>query len=199
MSLSDIYDSSFFSEYGSANTDYASSCRIIAAEIVRRFEPKLVVDWGCGAGLHADAIKQLGIEVVAVDGVEAPNDLRAPGIEIQYADISCPIRSSIIPAEYDLSLCLDVLEHMEEKDSAQALENITTGAELLLLSCAPPGQRGHHHVNEQPRRYWIKRLAKIGWRYDRSTTGAMERVFLSRRDDLPMSWMYHNICVYRPV
>jgi hypothetical protein len=46
--------------------------------------------------------------------------------------------------------------------------------------------------------FWIARLATIGWSYSRRETGALESAFLTRREALPLSWMYHNLCVYRP-
>ncbi len=193
-----IYDRAFLAEYGAGNSAYARCCEKIAEAIFRRFTPSRAVDWGCGAGLHVAALRRLGVDALGVDGIDWPPDLRAPEVEIRRADLREPCRDGLVPARYDLSLCLDVLEHIPESHSGCALENITRGAELLLLSCAPPGQRGHHHLNEQPRRYWVGRLAAIGWRYDRRETGAMESAFLARRDELPHSWMYHNLCVYRP-
>ena len=45
--------------------------------------------------------------------------------------------------------------------TAAALANVTRGAGLAILSCAPPGQGGHHHVNERPRRYWVAVLRTL--------------------------------------
>jgi len=196
--LPEIYDRRFFTEYGSANPVYARCCATIAEEIARRFQPRTAVDWGCGAGLHVAALQQLGVDAIGIDGVVLPQDLRAPHVEIRCADLRDPMRDGLVPASYDLSLCLDVLEHLPEADAQRATETITRGAQLLVLSCAPPGQGGHHHVNEQPRRHWIARLAAIGWSYSRRETGALESTFLARREALPLSWMYHNLCVYRP-
>jgi 2-polyprenyl-3-methyl-5-hydroxy-6-metoxy-1,4-benzoquinol methylase len=196
--LPEIYDRPFFTEYGAANPVYARCCAAIAEEIARRFQPKNAVDWGCGAGLHVAALQRLGIDAIGVDGVDLPPDLRAPLVEIRRADLRDPIRAGLVPPSYDLSLCLDVLEHLSEAEALRAAETITQGAKVLVLSCAPPGQGGHHHVNEQPRRYWVARLAAIGWSYSRRETGALERSFLTRRQELPLSWMYHNLCVYRP-
>lgn len=193
-----IYDRAFFSEYGLANPVYTRSCTIIAEEIARRFQPRSLVDWGCGSGLHLDAFGQLGLEAIGVDASTCPEDLRPAGLDIRSADLRQKSPEDLVPSSYDLSLCLDVLEHIDAEDSPQVLKNIVQGAQLLLLSCAPPGQGGHHHVNEQPRRYWVKRLAELGWIYQRRETGEMERSFLDRRDALSLSWMYHNICVYRP-
>lgn len=193
----DLYDRRFFLEYGAANPLYASSCAIIAREIHRRFAPETVVDWGCGAGLHAATLAACGARVIAVDATVADADLRAPGVDVVRADLTRPIDPPPHPERYDLSLCIDVLEHIEERHAGQVLETVTRGAGLVLLSCAPPMQGGHHHVNEQPRRYWIDRMKALGWHYDRPETGAMERVFLAQRERLPWTWMFHNLCVYR--
>ena len=196
--LPELYDREFFVELGAANPVYASACDVIAGEMFGRFAPRSVVDWGCGAGLHAAALVARGADVVGVDGVRVDDDLRAPGVRIEIADLTEPIGPPTVPERYDLSLCIDVLEHIEEPQSDQVLRNLCRGADLVILSCAPPHQGGHHHVNEQPRRYWVKRMAGLGWRYDRREAGAMERSFLGMRDRLPWTWMYHNLCVYRP-
>lgn len=196
--LSSIYDRSFFMEFGAKNPTYARSCALIAHEIHRRFKPETAVDWGCGAGLHVAALRRAGVDAVGVDGAKVPSDLCAEGVEVRVANLAGPIPEGLVPEEYDLSSCIDVLEHLSMNDGLRALHTITEGARLLVLSCAPPGQGGHHHVNEQPRRFWVNQLAKLGWRYDRRETGRMEQSFMSRRHELPLSWMYHNLCIYRP-
>jgi SAM-dependent methyltransferase len=197
MSLAELYDRAFFRAYGAANPIYAESCRLIAAEIYQRFRPQSVVDWGCGAGLHAAAISRLGAVAVGVDGVAVDDDLRAPGLAVVIADLTSPIEPPLVPDRYDLSLCLDVLEHIPAEHADRVLDNVCRDASLVILSCAPPHQGGHHHVNEQPRRYWVARMARRGWYYDRKETGAMEQTFLAMRDRLPWTWMFHNLCVYR--
>jgi hypothetical protein len=199
MSLESVYDRAFFLEYGRANAAYAGACEVIAAELARRFAPRTAIDWGCGAGLHVGGLRRAGVEAVGVDAVLPDADLRDPDAVLVTGDLRRPIRrGSSLPQRCDLALCIDVLEHLEDEDSAAALANIVTGASMVILSCAPPGQGGHHHVNERPRRYWVARMAELGWLYQRRESGALERTFLERRDQLPWSWMYHNLCVYRP-
>ena len=194
------YTDEFFAEYGRTNPNYTQAAVFIAREIARRFTPKSAVDWGCGAGLHAAELMSANINVVAVDAVLPGEKFRAPGIDYVIADITQKnVSNNAIPSSYDLSLCIDVMEHLYEEDSDNALTNITKGAKLLILSCAPPGQGGHHHVNDQPRIYWVKRLNELGWRYERKETGLMERYFLQHRNILTLSWMYHNLCIYRPI
>jgi hypothetical protein len=195
--LASVYDRAFFVEYGAANRIYATSCQLIARELYRRFRPTRVIDWGCGAALHAATFQDCGAHVTAVDAVLAPPDLRASSVPVVLHDLCQPISALLVRDRCDLALCLDVMEHIDERDSEMALINITRNTDLLLLSCAPPGQRGHHHLNEQPRRYWVERLARLGFSYRRRETGLLEQWFFSQRDQLPWSWMYHNLCVYR--
>ena len=199
MDPRDIYDDAFFTQIRALpNRLYTTACQFIAKEIYRRFVPTTAVDWGCGAGLHCQALAQLGVHAIGVDAVAVSAPLRAPDAEIKYADLTQPVPPALTFENYDLSLCIDVMEHLPDEDSEAALTNITRGAKLVILSCAPPGQGGHHHVNERPRRYWISKMAQLGWHYQRRETGNMERYFLEHRDTVPFSWMYHNLCVYRP-
>jgi hypothetical protein len=198
VDLPALYDRAFFTTYGAQNRVYAEACDFVVEEIHRRFAPRSAIDWGCGAALHAAALAQRGVAVTAVDAVRVDEDLRAPGVDVRIADLTQPVPAGLVRERCDLALCIDVLEHIPDADSAAVLANVTRGAELVILSCAPPGQTGHHHVNERPRRYWVARMAELGWRYDRRETGDMERHFLAHRDRVPWSWMYHNLCIYRP-
>ncbi len=196
--LADVYDREFFADYSHGDVQYREACEFIGAEISRRFSPKTAVDWGCGAGLHTGALVRAGVDAVGVDGVMVADDQRDPDAQVIIADLRRSDAIETVPPQYDLALCIDVLEHIEEADSAAALAHVIRGSELVILSCAPPHQGGHHHVNEQPRRYWIARMAELGWSYVRRETGAMENHFMEHRNVLTQSWMYHNLCVYRP-
>lgn len=196
--LDRIYDDAFFAVFGRENAEYARAAAFIGEEIFRRFAPRTVVDWGCGSGLHAGALSRCGARVIGVDGVRIAVRQRDPDVDYRQADLTRVVPSHLTFADYDLSLCIDVLEHLADEDSGIALANITRGAGLVILSCAPPGQGGHHHVNERPRRYWVRRMADMGWRYDRPETGRMERFFRAHAAQVPLTWMYHNLCVYRP-
>ena len=198
MTLGDLYDRDFFDRYGAGNPAYAAACRFIGATLAERFAPASAVDWGCGAGLHAAALIERGVNTVCVDGVQPDSDQRATGVDIRVADLRAPVPPELVPERYDLSLCIDVLEHIEDEHAGAVLANITRGAGTVVLSAAPPHQGGHHHVNEQPRRYWIERMLALDWHYDRVATGELEQHFLAHRERVPASWMYHNLCVYRP-
>jgi len=196
--LSAIYDRAFFEPYSAVNPAYVEACALIATEIHRRFRPRTVVDWGCGAGLHLAALAECGARVRGIDGADLDADLLASSVSFRRADITRPVDPALTWERYDLSLCIDVLEHIHEEQADATLANVVRGADMVILSCAPPNQGGHHHVNEQPRRYWIEKMAALGWEYQRCETGDMERHFLGMRDRLKETWMFHNLCIYLP-
>ena len=97
-------------------------------------EPKRcrVLDVGCGIGLLSEPVARLGCEVTAVDRSRAVLDLarrRAcqQGLEIDFqcSDIHRPPGND---GEFDVALCCDVLEHVEDpsavvRESARILRN----------------------------------------------------------------------------
>lgn len=195
MSLS-LYDRGFFLDLGAANEAYRRGCHAVAEEIHRLLRPRHVVDWGCGAALHAEGFLALGVGVTAIDGVLAPEDLRAAEIPVLVHDLGAPAPDAIVPDDADLAICLDVLEHVDAGHADVALANVTRRVRAVVLSCAPPGQRGVGHVNEQPRRYWIARMRAIGFEYDRTSSGRLERA-VRARPEVPFTWMSHHLAVYR--
>ena len=196
VDLSRAYDRAFFAEYSADAPEYAASCALIAGEIHRRYTPASVVDWGCGAGLHLKEMASRGSDTLGIDGSRVAVELVAPPVRVRCADITKLVR---LDARFDLALCIDVLEHIEEQYAEAVLRNVVASADMVILSCAPPNQGGHHHVNEQPRRYWVKEMAALGWEYQRKETSDLEGAFLAQRDRIAHTWMFHNLCIYLPV
>jgi len=190
--LSTIYDEAFFAEWGRSNTAYVTSASIIVDVLADKFSPRRVVDLGCGSGVYGHFLARRGIEVVSIDGVEPPGRY-AFGVAIHLRDLTVPFEN--VWGSFDLALCFDVGEHIPPGRCDAFLANITSFSDTLLMSCAPPGQGGHHHVNERPKRWWIERLASHGFAYDRKRTGVLCETF--KRVRTPLMWMWEQISVYR--
>jgi 23S rRNA pseudouridine2605 synthase len=191
-----LYDAAFFRAWGVTNDAYRRGCHAVAEEIHRLLRPTHVVDWGCGAGLHAERFSALGVGTTAIDWVLAPEEARAPGVGIAVLDLGSIPPADPIPHHADLAICLDVLEHVAPEHEDTALANVTTRVRTVVLSCAPPGQRGTGHVNERPRRHWIERMRAHGFAYDRRASGLLERA-VRARPEVPHTWMSHHLAVYR--
>lgn len=192
--LERIYDGAFFAEWGAGNAPYVETARYMAGVLHGMFRPRRLVDVGCGAGIHAAAFRALGVEVVAVDGVRAPAEFAEPG-PVEVRDLTVPFANPWGP--FDLAVSFEVGEHIPEPLAGVFLANLVQFSDRLILSCAPPYQRGHHHVNEQPKRYWIGRLARLGFAYRRDRTGEFSERF--KADRPPLMWMCQQVSVYERV
>lgn len=190
--LAEIYDDAFFREWGAGNADYVAGARRIADLIWDTYRPARLIDLGCGCGVYADAFRAKGIDVVAVDGVRAAADTAFPG-EIQLRDLTVPFANEW--GKFDLAFCLEVAEHIPEEFSETFLANIVQFSDRLVLSAAQPGQGGHHHVNEKPKRYWVEKLVRHGFVYRRPATGRLMEAFKGEYK-LPLGWMGSNMSVY---
>lgn len=186
-----IYGPDFFSEWGPSNADYIRSAGLVAAAINKVFAPASVADLGCGCGVYSHLFKLKGIRVLSIDGASPPPEHSFP-VEIIERDLAAPLENAW--GNFDLALCLEVAEHIPEEFSGTFLKNLTAFSDRLLMSAAPPGQGGHHHVNERPRRYWAQKLADLGFAYNRRASGLLLKAL--EPEPPPFMWMANHIGVY---
>ncbi len=186
-----IYDETFFKEWGSEHEKYIRSAEIITDKLFDLFKPKKIADLGCGCGIYSHLFKKKGAEVFALDGVLPPKEYSFP-VNIHTQDLTIPFENTF--GKFDFTLCLEVAEHIPESLTDIFIENILQFSDTLVLSAAPKGQEGHHHVNEQPKRYWVKKLAEKGFAYNRIKTGLMLEKL--KKDKVPFMWMCQQISFY---
>jgi len=66
LDLSTIYDGAFFAEWGRSNDAYVSSVSIIVDVLTDYFDPRRIVDLGCGSGVYGHFFSRRDIEVVSI-------------------------------------------------------------------------------------------------------------------------------------
>lgn len=189
--LAEIYGPDFFREWGPSNKDYIRSAELVAGAVHEVFRPGSVADLGCGCGVYSHLFRLKGCRTLSIDGVLPPPGDSFP-VEMINRDLTLPLENAL--EKFDLALCLEVAEHIPEEFSGTFLKNLTAFSDRLVMSAAPPGQDGHHHVNERPRRYWARKLAGLGFAYDRRASGKVLK--LLERERPPFMWMANHIGVY---
>ncbi len=136
------------------------------------FRARSVVDVGCGRGwwleywaTHRPDVEILGLDGCAdlivrtgschevLKGAIYPCDLRRPGWQTPWWR----------PGGWDLVLCAEVAEHLEEEHAAGLVDGLCDLGPTIFFSPARPGQKGVHHVNCQPAHYWIEMFEARGY------------------------------------
>ena len=125
-------------------------------------EPRSVVDFGCGNGSWLRVFEELGVnDILGIDLVKLnDNDLLIKQDNIIVRDLSNKIN---LDRQFGLVICLEVAEHLSDKNSDNLIDNLCTHGDVILFSAAIPGQGGQYHKNEQWHTYWEAKFNQRGY------------------------------------
>ena len=128
------------------------------------FPTESVVDIGCAEGAWLKVFKANGTKVLqGYDGRWLNRDKLI--IDEIFFKECCLDSLQVDPKiSYDLCVCLEVAEHLDESSADNLVHQLTNLADRVLFSAAIPGQGGLHHVNEQPPSYWKQKFIKHGFK-----------------------------------
>jgi len=139
-----------------------SSARFLVPFLVENLEFDSVIDIGCGDGQFVSEFIKNGIkEVRGIEGewiLEAINNSDSPWLQI--ADLEDEI---IFDTKFDLAICLEVAEHLDEIHADTLVRNLVNASNVIFFSAAIPGQGGTNHVNLQYPDYWATKFSKFGY------------------------------------
>ncbi|MGQ0526322.1 MAG: methyltransferase domain-containing protein [Betaproteobacteria bacterium] len=140
----------------------AKSASVVVPLVAKRFQPKSVLDVGCGTG---DWLREFLIhgaeEVLGYDGEWVPRTaLKIPeqcfhAVEF-YAGFPAARR-------VDLAMCREVAEHVEESVGQTIVEFLCTSSDVVLWSAAVPGQTGYAHINLRYPEHWMAHFKARGF------------------------------------
>ncbi len=138
------------------------SPKIIVPELIARFNPRSVVDVGCGIGTFLKVFKDCGVaDVTGVDGKWVDRKKLMIGQkEFVEKDLELPIG---LDRTFDLVLCLEVAEHLAEKSADTIVESLTGLGKTIVFSAATDKQGGQNHINEQSFPYWKAKFEARGY------------------------------------
>jgi len=163
-----IYDEEFAtSNLRNKNWDEISSI------IINQFNPKSIIDFGCGTGDILSSFEKKGITVLGIDGSKANRKYSKIKKEnFILFDLRKKFENN---KKYDICLCMEVAEHIEEKYSNNLINNLTSSSKLIIFTAAPPGQGGLDHCNEKEYHWWIKRFNQHDYILDCDLTKCLKK------------------------
>lgn len=94
-------------------TTLGYSSHSLALRLVEKIQPRRILDLGCGPGFVAQACERLGARVT---GVDTTPPLPGKMSHFAYANLEDD-ELPVDPAEYDVLLMLDIIEHLESPES----------------------------------------------------------------------------------
>ena len=162
-------------------------------EIREVFHPLSIVDFGCSIGVILANFEKKGIDILGIDG---------SAMSKKYSCISknnfllFDLRRKLnIEKKYDLCLCLETAEHIEERYSDILLSNIARSSSTIIFSAAPPAVTADCHFNLKSYEWWIEKFRKFNFELDSSST----ENFKNRIKNIPgVPWYYTvNIMIFR--
>jgi SAM-dependent methyltransferase len=145
---------------------YRARREVLAALIARRIRLPAgarILEIGCGTGHNLMMLKRFG----RVDGIEIDAGARAIASKrLGHAVMDAPLPDlpGVEDRAYDLIACLDVIEHVEQDESALAsiARKLRPGGRVLITVPAFPWMwSAHDVVNHHQRRYTRRTLAGL--------------------------------------
>lgn len=124
--------------------------------LVSRFAIQSMLDVGCGEGHAVLFFHKLGIRAHGIDGLHS-NVTRAVTPIALHDLLSSPY---VMPVDFVWSC--EVAEHIAPEKIQNYIDTLINGR-IIAMTHAVPGQGGHHHVNCQPKEYWIKLITDRGY------------------------------------
>ncbi|MBU2575472.1 class I SAM-dependent methyltransferase [Patescibacteria group bacterium] len=186
-----VYNDAFFNI---TDQKYAlgDSPKIFAEIIKTHYNPKSVVDIGCGCGLYLQELEKLGIKIFGIDGSPAASrNLVIDRSKFLLQDVTVDF---FLPEQFDCVICFEVAEHISTDKSEVLVDNITRTSDLVFFATAPKGQGGHDHINEQDAQFWIDKFFVKGYHLLVADTVSIKKTLL---DQGVIFWLSDNILIFK--
>ncbi|MFA5894322.1 MAG: methyltransferase domain-containing protein [Candidatus Shapirobacteria bacterium] len=136
--------------------------------IIKQIDPNSVIDFGCGTGDIIKPFEKHNIKILGIDGSKSNFKYRKINSKnFKIFDLRNVYHST---SKFDLCLCLEVAEHVEEKFSTNLIQSLTESSDTIIFTAATPGQTGHDHVNLKSKKWWEQKFKNKGFHYDKKLT-----------------------------
>lgn len=175
-----IYDNDFYAR----NLKFQAALgKEIIPFLIKKYNPRSVIDFGCGCG---KLLSMFDIEQATGVNGDWPENLQISNLIVLNLNT---LRSW--PDKHDLVISLEVAEHLPKSSADNFVKTLTAAASgPIMFSAATPGQGGVNHINEQPHIYWHEKFKVHGYKML-----DIIRPVIRDKKSVPF-WYRNNIFIY---
>lgn len=161
--MDNIYNENFYKNRHTDTLYSAKKILGIVKSIIPQQQISSVLDFGCGIGTWLSILKNKNCKITGIDGPWVPKQyLVIPQQDFLSMDILQSLSDTSsnlwLLSKYNLSISLEVAEHISQNLAYRFIEFLTKKSDYILFSAAIPGQTGDGHVNEQWPSYWAEKF-----------------------------------------
>jgi len=129
------------------------------------FNAKTYLDIGCGPGGMVQLAEEMGLDSLGIDGDYTVERYKKDKFIIHDFTVG----PAPLSGTYDIGWSVEFVEHVYEQYIPNYIKAFQC-CKVILVTYAPPGWEGHHHVNLQEEKYWIDTFKKYGMSYNEEYT-----------------------------
>lgn len=154
------YDEKFYQDISKLSYN---SAKIYLDYLWQYIQPSSVLDVGCGKGAWLKACHEFGSKkLIGFDGEWIDqSDMLDKKIKFKPVDLNSKFT---LDEKVDLTISLEVAEHLKHEFSSQFIECLTKTSDMILFSAAYTNQGGTNHINENKHSYWANIFAKYQYK-----------------------------------
>jgi len=141
--------------------------------MIKMLNVKSMLDIGCGPGGMVELAHSKGLRTTGIDGDFEVKRSKVANRLIEIHDYT--VGPSNINESFDLAWSCEFVEHVHEEFVPNFMQDFKR-ANFVIMTYAPPGTPGHHHVNCQTDAYWKDIFTQYGFQYDANMTRQIKEV-----------------------
>ncbi len=183
-----IYEENYYAKR--QRDPWRSDAHNVASTLNEYFDPDSVIDFGCAIGSHLEPFLEHDVEIKGIEGNSAAFEHAVvPSDTLEQHDLREPYQTA---RTYDLALCFEVAEHIPDRFADVLVDTLVSASDTIVMTAAPPGQGGTHHVNEQEPDYWYEKFDQRGFVHDEAAERSLKETITVNET----SWITDNLMVF---